>query len=220
MRPRREIVCLNTSSTIAESLSLAEQMRYSRYPLAEKGDLDRAVGAIHIKDLYAARHRAAVAGDLRPYARKLIYVPETARLAKLLQRFLERKIHLALVVDEYGSVVGMLTLENILEEIVGQIQDEFDHEKARIEKVNEREFVLEGSLPLFELSELIQEPIVADDASTVSGWMTEQLGGFPKVGDVVAAGKAELRVLELDGLRVAKLRLKKPEDKPADNIII
>ena len=208
MKPRREIVSLSTSDTLAECLTLAEQMRYSRYPLCEGGDIDKAVGVIHIKDLYAARNRAKTAADLRPYARKIIYVPETARLAKLLQRFLERKSHFALVIDEYGTTVGTITLENILEEIVGQIQDEFDHEKARIERVNEHEFILEGSLPLFEIAELAQENFDTTESSTISGWMTEKLGGFPKVGANVRTGRADLRVLELDGLRVAKLLLK------------
>jgi CBS domain containing-hemolysin-like protein len=208
MKPRREIVGLSTSDTIAECLATTEQMRYSRYPLCENGDIDQAVGVIHIKDLYSARTRAKTAADLRPYARKIIYVPENARLAKLLQRFLERKSHFSLVIDEYGTTVGTITLENILEEIVGQIQDEFDHEKARVERLSEHEFILEGSLPLFEIAELAQENFETTESSTISGWLTEQVGGFPKVGSNVKIGRAELRVLELDGLRVAKLLLK------------
>ena len=129
MRPRQEIAVFDTEASIAQCLDLAEKTRYSRFPLCEGGDLDKTLGVIHIKDLYAMRLKARTGADLLPVARKLIYVPETAHLEKLLQLFLERKLHLAIVVDEYGGTVGMVTLENILEELVGQIQDEFDQEK-------------------------------------------------------------------------------------------
>ena len=140
-------------------------------------------------------------------ARKLIYVPETARLEKLLQLFLERKLHFAIVVDEYGGTVGMVTLENILEELVGQIQDEFDQEKPLLLKTGEQSWELDGALPLHELSELVQEPLQEEGVTTVSGWVTHRLGGFPKEGDVLAVGAYELRVEEMDGMRVAKLKL-------------
>ena len=97
--------------------------------LCEAGDLDRSIGVVHCKDLFAHRGTAGTGADLAAHARKLIHVPETARLEKLLQLFLDRKLHFALVVDEYGGTTGMITLENVLEELVGQIQDEFDHEK-------------------------------------------------------------------------------------------
>ena len=99
MRPRHEIVAFDTEATIVECLALAEKTRYSRFPLCEGGDLDRTPGVVHIKDLYALRDRARTAADLLPVARPLIYIPETAHLEKLLPLFLERKLHLAIVVD-------------------------------------------------------------------------------------------------------------------------
>jgi len=119
MRPRQEIVGFDTEASIAECLEVAEKTRYSRFPLCEKGDLDKTLGVVHIKDLYAMRLKARSGSNLTPAVRKLIYVPETARLEKLLQLFLERKLHMAIVVDEYGGTMGMVTLENILEELVG-----------------------------------------------------------------------------------------------------
>ncbi|MGI8964560.1 MAG: hemolysin family protein, partial [Limisphaerales bacterium] len=119
MRPRQEIVSLDTEASIAECLDVAEKTRYSRFPLCEKGDLDKTIGVVHFKDLFAMRLKVKSGAELSAVARKLIYVPETARLEKLLQLFLERKLHLAIVVDEYGGTVGMVTLENILEELVG-----------------------------------------------------------------------------------------------------
>ena len=207
MRPRQEMVFLDTEASLAECLQLAESSRFSRFPLCEGGNLDKTLGIIHIKDLYAMRLKARRGAELLPVARKLIYVPETARLEKLLQMFLERKLHLAIVVDEYGGTVGMVTLENILEALVGQIQDEFDQEKPMVLRQDERTWELLGNLPLHELSELVGEPLAGDGVSTTSGWVTQRLGGFPKKGDVLALRHFELRVEEMDGPRVARLRL-------------
>src|SRR5436309_3231325 len=209
MRPRREIVALDTEATIAECLDLAETTRYSRFPLSEGGDLDKTPGVVRIKDLYAMRIKARTGADLLSVCLKLIYVPETARLEKLLQLFLERKLHFAIVVDEYGGTVGMVTLENILEELVGQIQDEFDQEKPLLVKKDENTWSVDGALPLHDLADVIGETIAEEGVTTVSGWVTHELGGFPKLGDVVRAGAHEMRVEEMDGPRVARLLLRR-----------
>lgn len=207
MRPRQEITALDTHASIAECLDVVEKTRYSRFPLCEGGDLDRTRGVVHIKDLFAQRHKARVGGDLAVVARKLIYVPETARLERLLQLFLERKLHFAIVVDEYGGTVGMVTLENILEELVGQIQDEFDQEKPLLVATSADTWDLAGNLPLHELEELVGEPLAAEGVTTSSGWVTQRLGGFAKLGDTLAVGRFELRVEEVDGPRIGRLKL-------------
>jgi CBS domain containing-hemolysin-like protein len=152
---------------------------------------------------------------LLPAAKKLIYVPETARLERLLQIFLERKLHLAIVVDEFGGTLGLISLENILEELVGQIQDEFDQEKPLLVRAGENEWEAEGTLPLYQLAELVGEKIEEEGVTTASGWVTQRLGGFPKVGDVLTVGAFELRVDEMDGMRVAKLKISKRAVLPA-----
>jgi CBS domain containing-hemolysin-like protein len=217
MRPRQEIVALDTEASIAECLEIAEKTRFSRFPLCEKGDLDKTLGVIHIKDLYAMRLKARSGADLTSAARKLIYVPETARLEKLLQLFLDRKLHMAIVVDEYGGTMGMVTLENILEELVGQIQDEFDQEKPLLVRTGETSWEIAGTLPLHELQELVGGPLREEGVTTASGWVTQRLGGFPKIGDVVDAGAFQLRVEAMDGMRVARLRvLKRAEEDKAN----
>jgi len=213
MRPRREIVPLDTEASISACLEIAEKTRYSRFPLAEAGDLDKTAGVVHIKDLYAMRLKARSGADLLPAARKLIYVPETARLEKLLQLFLDRKLHFALVVDEYGGTLGMVTLENILEQLVGQIQDEFDQEKPLLVRANETTWDVDGALPLHDLEELIGESLKLEGVTTVSGWVTHRLGGFPKIGDALAIGSSKMRVEAMDGMRVARLKLEKPADQ-------
>lgn len=211
MRPRQEITAFSTDASIAECLDIAEKTRYSRFPLCEGGDLDKTLGVIHIKDLYAMRFKARSGAELRPVARKLIYIPETAHLEKLLQLLLDRKLHLAIVVDEYGGTVGMVTLENILEELVGQIQDEFDQEKPLLVQTDKSTWEASGGLPLHELEELVGEPLREEGITTLSGWVTQRLGGFPRVGDVLTVGLCDLRVEQMEGPRVAKLKLTKRE---------
>lgn len=213
MRPRQEIVSFDTDAAIGDCVEIAERTRYSRFPLCEGSDLDKTLGVVHIKDLYAMRNRAQTGRDLLPVARKLIYAPETARLEKLLQMFLERRLHVAIVVDEYGGTVGMVTLENVLEELVGQIQDEFDQENPLLVRRNETTWEVAGALPLHELDEIVGEPLQEEGITTVSGWVTYRLGGFPKVGDVLTVGGCELRVEELEGTRVKKLKITK---RPAE----
>jgi CBS domain containing-hemolysin-like protein len=213
MRPRQEIVALDTEASIAECLDVAEKTRYSRFPLCEGGNLDKTLGVVHIKDLYAMRIKARSGADLLPAARKLIYIPESARLEKLLKFFLERKLHLAIVVDEFGGTMGMVTLENILEELVGQIQDEFDQEKPLLTRSGENTWEAAGTLPLHELDDVVGEPLREEGISTLSGWVTQRLGGFPKVGDVLTIGACELRVEEMAGMRVARLKLTKRPPK-------
>lgn len=221
MRPRQEMVVLDTEASLTECLAVAEKTGYSRFPLCERGDLDKTLGVIHFKDLFTMRFKVRSGADLVSMVRKVIYVPETARLEKLLQLFLERKLHLAIVVDEYGGTVGMVTLENILEELVGQIQDEFDQEKPLVVRTSETTWEAAGTLPLHELAELIGEPLQEEGITTTSGWVTHRLGGFPRVGDALRAGSFELLVEEMEGMRVLRLKLTKvivPEKEEGPSI--
>ena len=193
MRPRQEIVCFDTEASLTECLDVAERTRFSRFPLCARGDLDKTLGTVHIKDLYAMRFKARSGAELAPVTKRLIYIPETARLERVLQLLLQNKIHLAIVVDEYGGTTGMVTLENILEELVGQIQDEFDQEKPLAHKLGPETWEISGALPLHELAELIGEPLQEEGISTTSGLVTQRCGGFPKVGHLVQLGNGTCR---------------------------
>ena len=207
MRPRNEITVFDTTASLAECVALAEKTRYSRFPICEDGDLDKMLGVVHIKDLYALRARAQAAAELLPLARKLFYIPETASLDKLLRRFLDRKAHFAVVVDEFGGTVGIVTLENTMEALVGQIQDEFDSEKSELVRTGKNVWEAAGTLALHELEKIIGVVPHDENTTTASGWVTEKLGGFPRSGDFVTVGDFELRVEEMDGPRVAKLKV-------------
>lgn len=209
MRPRAEIAVLSTASTLAQCLEVAEKTRFSRLPLCEDGDIDRTLGVVHIKDLYSARAQAETGRDLRRVVRKLVFVPETARLESLLQILLDRKLHMAVVVDEYGGTLGMVTLENILEELVGQIQDEFDLEKPMIVQLGTEHWEIQGLLPIHDLESLLGEKLTEEDITTASGWITERLGGFPRPGDAVTVGKHEVRVEAVNGRIVERMTVKK-----------
>src|SRR5262249_28245323 len=156
---RQEMVGLDTEASLTECLEVAEKTRFSRFPLCEGGDPDKTLGIVHLKDLVAMRFKARRGAELLALAKGIIYVPGTARLEKVLHLFLERKLHFGIVVDEYGGTVGMVTLENILEELVGQIQDEFDQEKPRMVKTGERTWELLGTLPVHDLAGLVGEPL-------------------------------------------------------------
>ncbi len=213
MHPRREIIGFNTEMPIAECLNLAEQTRHSRFPICVGGSLDDTKGVVHIKDLYAQRRTAQKASDLLPFARQLVYVPESARLERLLHIFLDRKLHFGLVVNEFGDTVGMITLENILEELVGQIQDEFDHEQPMFKKIDEDNWDVLGVMPLHELSELTGESCEEKGVTTVSGLITRRLGTFPHVGDKLRIGCFELRVEQTYRLQVEQARLTRLEEE-------
>lgn len=207
MRPRHELTVLSVDAPMAECLQVAEATRYSRFPVCEDGDPDRARGIIHIKDLYALREKAKTAADLLPACQRLICVPETAPLEKLLRRLLDKRSHFAFVVDEFGGTLGVVTLENIIEALVGQIQDEFDAEATQFIRRSENVWEVAGTLPLHELEKIIGQVEHDESVATVSGWVTERVGGFPRSGDSFALAGFDFKVEEMDGPRVGKLKI-------------
>ena len=216
MRPRQEIAALDTDAPLADCIAFIEKTRYSRYPICDGSDLDKMRGVVHIKDIYTQRDKARTAADLIPLGRKLIYVPETARLEKLLQLFQERRSHFAVVVDEFGGTLGIVTFENVLETLVGQIQDEFDQEKSEFTQISGNIWEATGALPLPELEKIVGVVEHGDGVATVSGLITEKLGGFPKPGDILTVGNFELQVEEMEGARVGRLKITRRGENPTD----
>ena len=218
MRPRNEIVYLDTSKSLAELMELIEQTRHSRYPLCNDDDIEKIIGFIHVKDLLLRRHAIKTGFDLVSIARKIIYVPELAGIEKLLWTLIDNKTHIAIAVDEYGSVSGLVTLENILEEMVGQIQDEFDEEAPLLVQISDSQWEISGALPIHELSNIIGLDLSEQGVSTVSGLVTRKLGGFPQEQQTLSLGNYVLKVEEMDGLRVARLSMRKvPQENSPPN---
>jgi CBS domain containing-hemolysin-like protein len=206
MTPRGEIVYFNLEDGFEANVKKAIESRHTRFPLCRE-NLDNTIGLIHIKELLALMRSEHP--DLLKIKRDLIPVPEMMPLEKLLKLFLSKHAHLALVVDEFGGTVGMVTMENVLEELVGDIQDEFDSEKEEFRKISASEFTVDGALGLYELNELAKLELESADVSTVGGYVTHLLGHLPKQGEQVEIDNYLVTVSQSDGRRVNQLHFKK-----------
>ena len=209
MTPRGEVVFLDLEESFEANIKKALESRHTRFPLC-RGHLDNTVGLVHIKELVPMMRDPHP--DLLRIKRELIPVPEMMSLEKLLNLFLTKHAHLAIVVDEYGGTVGMVTLENVLEEIVGDIQDEFDTEKEEFRKINENEFAVDGALGLYELRDLAGLELESADVSTIGGYVTHLLGHLPKQGEQVRIENYLVTISHTDGRRVGQLHFRKVSD--------
>jgi CBS domain containing-hemolysin-like protein len=206
MTPRGDIVYLDVEDDFETNVKKALESRHTRFPLC-RGNLDHTLGLIHIKELVPMMRDPHP--DLMRIRRELIPVPEMMSLEKLLNLFLNKHAHLAIVVDEYGGTVGMVTLENVLEEIVGDIQDEFDTEKEEFRKINESEFTVDGALGLYELRDLAGLELESADVSTIGGYVTHLLGHLPKQGEQAQIDNYLVTITQTDGRRVGQLHFRK-----------
>jgi len=214
MLHRTKIVFLSTRRTLDENLRIARQAGYSRFPLCD-GSIDQIVGMIHLKDLMWLVQDKGADANLNSIKRDVLFVPETMLLERLLNTFLTRRIHMAILVDEYGTIVGMLTLENILEEIVGDIQDEFDQEALMFQKTSETEYLLHGELPLHDLESLLGLHVSGEDVTTVGGYLMEELGHFPQIGESLRVGEYDFHVLRTTGHQIVQVEVKRSEGRRA-----
>ena len=206
MTPRGEIVYLDLDDDFETNVKKALESRHTRFPLCRE-NLDNTIGLIHIKELLPMMRDAHP--DLMKIKRELPPVPEMMPLENLLRLFLGRHAHLAIVVDEFGGTVGLVTLENVLEELVGDIQDEFDFEKEEFRKINANEFSVDGALGLYELNDLAKLDLESPDVSTVGGYVTHLLGHLPKTGEQVRIDNYIVTVSQADNRRVKQLHFKK-----------
>ena len=210
MTPRSEVVVLDADVEFNTNLELATRSKHTRFPLV-KGHLDNAMGLIHIKDILTMLHDDDP--DLMRIKRPLKVVPETMALDVLLQFFLKEHAHLALAVDEHGDPAGLVFLDNVIEELEGDIQDEFDNESSGFKRINDLEFVVEGAMTLNELSD--HEPVLdleSGEIATVGGYLTLELGHIPEPGETLEVIGYEARVVNTDGRRVGQVHFRKLED--------
>jgi CBS domain containing-hemolysin-like protein len=212
MTPRGQVVFLNVEESFEENVKKALASRHTRFPLC-RGHLDNTVGLIHIKELVPLMRDPNP--DLLRIRRDLIPVPEMMSLEKLLSLFLSKHAHLAIVVDEFGGTVGMVTLENVLEELVGDIQDEFDTEKEEFREINENEFSVDGALALYELRDLAGIELESADVSTIGGYVTHLLGHLPKPGEHVQIDNYLVTISQSDGRSVQQLHFRKLDEAAA-----
>ena len=205
MVPRPDVVAVPVDLPVQEVLRLVLSHPFTRYPVFEE-ELDDIVGVLHVRDLFSALHeRGLESTDLRTILREAIMVPETKPLDELLAEFQRTSTHLAIVVDEYGSVEGLVTLEDLLEEIVGEIGDEFDLPDAGILRIGRGRVRLVGSFPIDEFNERFGKSLPVDDYHTIGGFVFGELGRVPKVGDIVAFDGARFEVSAIDGPRIREV---------------
>jgi CBS domain containing-hemolysin-like protein len=213
MVPRTDMVCLDISLPYPDYRRAARESGLSRIPVYEH-TVDNIVGVLHVKDLIGVddREGESLAKVIR---RPVFFVPESKRINELFREFRARHQHLAIVLDEYGGTAGLLTLEDVLEEIVGDIRDEFDTEEAPLRRLEDGSCVVDGRLPLEELRGVFPFPAPETSVQSVGGLLVELEGRIPKPGDVIVYGGLEFRVEEADARRVGRVWVGRAPDPRA-----
>ncbi len=216
MVPRPEVVGISVDMPPEEALTTVVDSPFTRYPVY-RGSLDEIVGVLHVRDLFAAMHDLGIAAvQLESIVRPAYVVPETKDLAALLADFRREKQHMAIVVDEYGAMEGIVTLEDILEEIVGEIEDEFDLPDTSVERIDETHIRIDGTYTIDDFNEEFGTELEEGDYHTMAGLVFGALGRQPEVGDDVQVDGLHLEVLEVEGSRIGRIEVEfGVDEKPA-----
>ncbi len=221
MVPRPEVAAVSITLPPEQALASVLDSPYTRYPVYRE-DLDDVIGVLHVRDLFTAMHERGLASvRLEELLRPAYVVPETKDLASLLQDFRRTNNHFAVVVDEYGGTAGICTLEDLIEEIVGEIEDEFDVAEVQIEQIDDDTYRLDGMFPIDEFNARFGTELDDEDFHTVGGFVFGQLGRAPEVGDTVVEAGMQFDVLEVDGSRIEKMSVAfthrpEPRESPDD----
>jgi putative hemolysin len=211
MVPRTEVVGIEASARFAEVVQLVAQAHHSRFPVYD-GDLDRVVGIIHSKDVlkYFDRPDEFCLSEL---ARPPYFVPEAKPIETLMQAFRRKHLHLAIVVDEYGGVEGLCTLEDIVEEIVGEIQDEYDEEELLIKNLGSNRYLVDGSAALRYINRRFDLDLSEEHVNTLAGFVLDSLGSIPEAGDICESDGARFTVRQVEGRRIEQIEMWIPDFK-------
>lgn len=209
MVPRPEVCFLDTNNSWEENLILARKSGHTRFPLVA-GSPDQIIGLIHIKDIFYVPEHTGNISDLK---RSILYIPEGMPLDRLLQELQKSRIHMAVVIDEYGGTAGIVTMENVLEELVGEIQDEFDHEEPEVRTENDF-FMVSGRMFIDDAAERFDLTLDEDDEqyNTLAGFVLGKLGKRPQEGDIIETGTVIMEVAKMKGLRIDKIRITPREE--------
>lgn len=214
MLPRQDVVYLSTTRPVAENLRIARRSGHTRFPLCES-DLDHVIGVIHIKDIF---RRERPITSFQEVAREIAFVPETLELDRLLKRMRTERFHLAAVIDEYGGVSGVVTLEDVIEEIVGQISDEFDVDTPELLKIDEGIYEVSGGMLIEDLEDEMGIELSDRDEDTVGGLVLSELGRNPAVGDLVELGPVTIAVvgIHLNRVNTVRITVRQPASVPEE----
>jgi putative hemolysin len=213
MVPRIDVKAVPESATLAESVDLAIATGHSRIPVFGE-TIDDITGIFYVKDSLRFFREGRLDIHVREVMRQPHFVPETKKVDDLLSEMQSRRVHVAIIVDEYGGTAGLLTIEDILEEIVGEIQDEFDAEESPVQQISEHEVVVDALMTLDDVNDLLSLDLKEEDVDTLGGLVYARLGRVPQQGDEVVDGRARLIVDEVEGNRINKVRIITPEAAP------
>ena len=219
MIPRTDMVCLDLEDSLEESIETAMEERLTRYPICDGGK-DNIIGFLHIKDFLQTLYKKE-APDLRKLARHALVVPEAMAVSRLLQTMQQERSQLAIVVDEYGGTAGMVTIEDVIEEIVGDIQDEFDTDRPLVEKKGACLYSVDAKMLLEELEDILEVAIDEEEIDSVGGWLSAHVDNPPRIGQKAAFGDAQFFVEETEGVRITRVlcRLGREPQKEHDEIV-
>lgn len=214
MTPRTDMICIPDDITYEELVKFALQNQYTRYPVHEAENIDNILGFIHVKDLFSMsmkHENFSISNLMRP----LMLVPETMTLDNLIIEFKKTHGQMAIVIDEFGGTAGLITLEDVLEEIIGEVQDEFDEEEdVDIKEIGENIYLANGMLRIDELIEYLdldETLFQEDDVETIAGLVVKLLGHIAAIGDTVSFNGVSFKVIDTDGARITKLELVKEQ---------
>ncbi|HKF36711.1 MAG TPA: hemolysin family protein [Ktedonobacteraceae bacterium] len=214
MIPRIDMVMLESDATVDEAVDLALQGGFSRIPVYEES-VDNITGVLYTKDMLRQLREDHNSLPIRDLVRPAYFVPETKKLDDLLREIRQRRIHMVIVVDEYGSVAGLVTIEDLVEEIVGDIRDEYDREENLYEQVNQYEYIFDAKISIDEFNELMDTDLEDEDYDTLGGFLYAQLDKIPVAGDTIKFKNLTFTVLTTRGRRITKVRVEREHDAPA-----
>lgn len=209
MVPRTEMVCFNTEDSLEENINIVYDNQFTRYPVADKNDKDNIIGLVNLKEFFISRFDQGNPEPIETYVRPIIHISEVTPIKQVLLKMQKERIHMAIVNDEYGGTAGLITVEDVLEEIVGEIQDEFDvNESPSIEQITEDTMVVSGKLQIEEINELLAIDLDDEDIETIGGWIfAENLD--VKHGTAMEYEGYQFIVQEVDGYQIKKIKITK-----------
>lgn len=208
MVPRIDMVTLDSNATVTEAVDVALQGGFSRIPVYEESvGIDEIIGVLYTKDMLRQLREGHHSFPIRDLVRPAYFVPETKKLDDLLREIRQKRVHMVIVVDEYGSVAGLVTIEDLVEEIVGDIKDEYDREENLYEKVSENEYIVDAKINIYDFNALMDMRLEDTDYETLGGFMYAQLDKIPTAGDTIEFGGLSLTVLATKGRRITKIRV-------------
>ncbi len=205
MVPRQDINCLFVEDSFEDNMQVILETGHTRYPLCVE-DKDHVIGMIHLRDIIDLKNCRIEEQDLRHKMREILVVPEGMPVANLLQVMQKKRTHMAIVADEYGGTAGLVCLEDVIEEIVGDIQDEYDHEEIEIQRFADGTYEFDGVVLLDDVAELLNIPVVEHEEDTIGGYIFGLLGRRPEIGDEVEFGEYQFSVKETAGYRVVRVK--------------